>query len=626
MIELMQNSGFCRGVRRAYERALALAPDVAAGRRVYLYGHIANNREVMRRLEAMGFLVAEGAAGIEPGSVAVIRSHGVPESVYGELERIGAEIVDCTCEVVKSIHRTVRERSLSGDAVLIVGKAGHPEVEGIRGWCAGGQAALIGSPGDIEKLAASGGITVVGQTTCDAKWWEEAAALISRRFPHAKIENTLCGVVDDRCRRAACMAAGADSMFVVGDESSANSMKLVAACKAGCADARLLRSVDDAAGCMDALGKGKKIGLVGSASAPDDLLLEIHCQLRFMEFLARAKAAVDSEAGALFDRLDGEAACSPFVRGALEDLRRQHAGGKAIRAAMVALGELAAGAREPASLPLQLAFELFQTAILIHDDIIDKSPARRGKPTIHSGPGNPHRALSRAICIGDLGLFLAEKVAAEADIPNQIACLRLMAQIKRTTLHGEIMDVCLPYEPSASASEIRGRFGEYRAAVEAIYESKTAWYTLAGPLMLGATCGGADKGTLAALRDFALPLGVAFQLKDDILGIYSPSAALGKPNISDIAEKKQTLMYGIAMRNADGRELSALEACYGNPEAGERELDAVRRVFESTGARKETEDEMERLTQKSREAIARLNPETAPLFAGLATYLLGRKA
>ena len=610
MIHFLQGSGFCSGVRNAYSRTMELVPRIEAGELVFLYGHLANNQRVMDTLVAKGFIVTELVEEIPCGSTVVIRSHGVPEFVFTRLKEKKINVIDCTCAVVKSIHKVVKEKTEAGDTVIIIGKEGHPEVIGIHGWCKDGHGFVAGCANDLEMNFDGKNITIVGQTTCDRLWWDEAVAIIMRKFPHAKIHDTLCNIVSERVNNAMEIAKKCDAMFVVGDISSANSIKLVESCKRVCNDVRFITCIEDITDNDNVFGEQSQIGLVGSASTPDDLLDEIHANLLFLDFLFEVKKDVANAADELFKGLLDEAKGKPFIEEAIMDLYNQNKHGKAIRAAMIKLGAVIAGGYESVYLPVALSYELFQTAILIHDDIIDKSPMRRGKKTIHSAPGNSHLALSRAICIGDMGFFLVDKILAEADIPpaRLVKILKLFSKIKLTTLEGEIMDVCLPHEPI----DIKAEYEKYAYIVENIYEFKTAWYTLVGPMMLGGICGDANCETMKTLKQIALPLGLAFQVKDDILGIFSTNEVLGKSNLSDIAEKKQTLLYGYAAKHANETDYELLNKSYGNPNANETDLETVRDIFIRTGALSYAEAEIKRQSKTSLEAISRLDSKHQP--------------
>jgi geranylgeranyl diphosphate synthase type I len=179
------------------------------------------------------------------------------------------------------------------------------------------------------------------------------------------------------------------------------------------------------------------------------------------------------------------------------------------------------------------------------------------------------------------------------------------------------MDIILPRSPIENHDE-------YSLFVNKIYELKTAWYTLAGPLMLGAICNGASNELVENLREIALPLGMAFQIKDDLLGIFASEEILGKPALSDIIEKKQTILYGLAKLHATHEQKLLLEKHYGNSLADETSLKIVRDIFTETGAKKFAEDEIARLSQISLNAIGELQNHR-DLLRGLVHFLTLRR-
>jgi len=632
MVKRISDSGFCYGVETAVRKAEEQAEKIAAGRKVYLFGDLANNRHVMAGFKHKGFVITEDIDSIAPGSTVIIRAHGVPKKIYRQLTEKNAEIIDCTCPKVKSIHRIVEEKSDAGYKILIVGKSGHPEVEGTFGWCAEGSALIVGGTTDFnekENGFFDGNLCVVGQTTCKKAWWEEAVRIVSDKNPNAEIYDTICNVTTERITAAVNLARESDLMVVVGDEKSANSLELYDACREVCKKVLFFSSAETLANFSEAdiIPAAKGItGLAGSASTPVEIIDEIHGFILFTRFLAEAKKEVEAEIDKYLSKQLISVKGKNFVETAVSDLIEQNKDGKRIRGAMIKLGEeIAAAPSEKTALylPIAAAYELFQTAILIHDDIIDKSAFRRGKKTIHSTESDSHFGTSRAICIGDYGLFLANRILAESALPSEIfvKIMRLFSQIQLTTLEGEIMDVSLPYKPV----DITTDYKKYVEIVDEIFTSKTAWYTLAGPVMLGAICGGADEGLLNLLKDIMLPLGVAFQIKDDLLGIYAREEVLGKPAISDLLEKKQTLLYGYAYKHANETERRKLDACYGNPAADENDLISVREIFTATGAKDYAENEIRRLSDISLELIDSLPPESRPIMRGLVSYQIMRK-
>ena len=632
MINLPSNTGFCYGVKAAVERAEKEIEGLAAGRKAYLFGDLVNNQIVMEHFKAKGFFVISKGEidSIEPDSTVIVRAHGVPKDVFLRLGEKSGKLIDCTCPKVKGIHRVVEEKTIEGYTAVIIGKKGHPEVKGIFGWCAEGSAYIAESESDLDRIVFGRKNCVVAQTTCKKAWWDRAVEIILNKCPDAEIHTTLCDVTSQRIQRSVELAHKSCAVIVAGDYQSANSVELFEACKDANPRTVFVTCLEDLLKneewrdimTNDHNQRHRSIGITGSASTPSKTLDEINNYLQFTEFLASAKSEIQSEAELYLEDILGKSKDKPYIEAAVDDFRMQNRGGKCIRGAMVKLGAQIAGGEEAVInyIPIALAYEFFQTSILIHDDIIDNSHARRGKSTIHSTEANSHFGISRAICIGDYGLFLANKIISESGLlPGVLVeMFKLFSKIQLTTLEGEIMDISLPHENITPGGE------HFMKAVDLVYEMKTAWYTLVGPLMLGGVLGGAKDDLLKRFEEIAMPLGIAFQLKDDLLGIYGDEKALGKPAISDIAEKKQTLLYGYAHKHASDEERTLMGAVYGNPNANNDDLIKIRELFDSTGAKAFMEKEIGRLTDAALEGVKRMDVKFRPLLGGLASYLTTR--
>ncbi|MBI4040093.1 polyprenyl synthetase family protein [Candidatus Daviesbacteria bacterium] len=266
-------------------------------------------------------------------------------------------------------------------------------------------------------------------------------------------------------------------------------------------------------------------------------------------------------------------------------------GGKRLRGSLVKLGyELAGGKDQKEILKPAAAFEIFQTAILAHDDIIDQSPLRRGKPTIYKALGADHYAFSQTICLGDIGFFQALQIIAESNFPDKEKNLAIKSFVKTMieTGLGEMLDVELPHL----------NIEKKEADAITIFKLKTARYTLIGPLELGAILAGAKQEILDNIEQFGESLGIAFQIQDDILGVFGDEKTIGKSVTSDIAEGKNTLLIIYALKQASPEQRKLLGKFYGNPQVDERGLDEVRKVFKDTQA-------LEYSRQKALEYVSR---------------------
>ena len=264
-----------------------------------------------------------------------------------------------------------------------------------------------------------------------------------------------------------------------------------------------------------------------------------------------------------------------------------------------------------------LAFEIFQTGVLIHDDIIDRARTRRGKPTMTvryeeslkerrmAAPSQSgHLAESAAICAGDYLITASNLILTRAcgTHPRGAAVIRAFDEVILDTIRGELLDVVLPMEMTDPARSKEEADALLHKAVNDIYHLKTARYSVIGPLHLGLLLGGMHKDQTAQLDAMADDLGIAFQIKDDLLGIYADEQELGKDIGSDISEFKQTVLYAY-VRMREPEAYKQLLTVYGKPAITFEELQMVQQLFEDCGARRFAETEMERHFASAERAV-----------------------
>lgn len=304
-------------------------------------------------------------------------------------------------------------------------------------------------------------------------------------------------------------------------------------------------------------------------------------------------------------------------------------GGKRVRAVLLIKGYQAAGGKDVERIRrASISMELIQTMLLIHDDIIDRSPERRGRPSFHEifrkihgdrdFPGDGARfGESMAIIAGDLAETLAEKALVTSGFPDDLIRNALLSQtdMVRDTGFGQILDIY---------SEVLPEWGEEN--VLRVHEYKTARYTFEGPLHIGAVLSGAGDEQLKALSDYAVPAGIAFQLVDDILGFFGDPARGGQEDLSDIKEGKRTLLVIKAMELASPEERTILESALGNPDLTPDEAEAVRDIIRRCGSEKYSRDLALKLHDEAVGSLEKgdLDGESVEFLKGLSEYLLDR--
>ena len=354
----------------------------------------------------------------------------------------------------------------------------------------------------------------------------------------------------------------------------------------------------------------------------------------------------------LRDALEGERAAlsSGFPAIAADLTARLYeyaARGKILRGCLVRLGFELCGGDASAEIPARdcrlagAAMELFQSGLLVHDDIMDRDATRRGAPTIHAAfetmlgadgsAGNGHNGMSLAICAGDLAYFIgfcllarlgsgAPAVRAVSSLSARELALVSLAQM-RDVANGAVRDggAGLFGEPGSEPAE---------ASILSLYRHKTGRYTFSLPLAMGCALASGSKRLARSLEEAGECLGVAFQLRDDELGLFAAPETLGKPVGSDLRENKKTILRSRLLAAADRSQADALAGVYGNPEAGLAELAMVRELTVRLGVLESARATMRAFTEEALRLAAPVlksaPAEARKAFEELAAYNLER--
>lgn len=271
-ITVAKTAGFCFGVARAVDKAFELAKN---GVQAVTLGPVIHNPQIVERLEEQGIPYVSSTKEIKDGQTVIIRSHGVPLSVYGELE--GKEVVDCTCPFVLKIHRIVKEQSEMGKTILIAGNKDHPEVQGIKGHCLG-EVFTFETEEELEEILTNlkengeNSVAIVAQTTFNKKLWKKFQEKIKKLYTNILIFDTICSATDCRQQEAIEIAQTSDYMVVIGGKESSNTRKLYEICSGYC-ETVLIETKSE-------LDKSQilchsSIGVTAGASTPADIIKEV---------------------------------------------------------------------------------------------------------------------------------------------------------------------------------------------------------------------------------------------------------------------------------------------------------------------------------------------------------------
>ncbi|MEU8796621.1 polyprenyl synthetase family protein [Spirillospora sp. NPDC048819] len=281
-------------------------------------------------------------------------------------------------------------------------------------------------------------------------------------------------------------------------------------------------------------------------------------------------------------------------------------GGKRLRPAFCYWGWRAAGGENgPGIVAAAASLELLQASALIHDDVMDSSDTRRGQPSVHrrfealhhaqSWPGDAEAfGAGTAILLGDLCLAWSGEMFETCGLDGERRRRgRAVYDLMRTeVMCGQYLDM------------LEGTRGEATVGTALrVVEYKSAKYTIERPLHLGAALAGARPDVTAALTGYGLPLGIAFQLRDDVLGVFGDPAETGKPAGDDLREGKRTVLVALTLERASAAQASAVRRRLGDPDLDRAGVDELRAVIEETGGLAACEEMIERYLAEAEAAL-----------------------
>jgi geranylgeranyl diphosphate synthase type I len=322
-------------------------------------------------------------------------------------------------------------------------------------------------------------------------------------------------------------------------------------------------------------------------------------------FRARVQAALDVFLDEQAERLAPLGADAARL---LAEARASVSGGKRFRAAFCYWGYHAvAGSADHADDALVRAcasLELLHASALVHDDLMDASDTRRGRPATHRGFADDHArdgwrgdpgqyGASAAILLGDLLLSWSDELLRRCGLPmDRVApALDVFDRCRSEVITGQFLDVSVQARGVADVD-----------AAMTVLRYKSAKYSVERPLHIGATLAGGSEQQLDQLGAFGLPLGEAFQLRDDLLGVFGDPAVTGKPAGDDLIEGKRTVLVALALDAAPREAAERLDAALGRAlDAGQ--VESLRRIIDDSGASAQVEDVIGLLSDRATTAL-----------------------
>lgn len=635
MIFIPKICGTCKGATKAldlvydiYERELKKENP----KKIYIFKEILHNPKVIEELNGLGIETINTLDNVTSDDIVIIRAHGETKEIFEYLENHNIEYYDATCKNVNNIHAKVLEKYKEGYEIIIIGACNHPEVIGTNGWC-DNTGVIIESEDDLDKISKENSKKyIIAQTTFNKDLYEKLVNNIKEIYENSEIivENTLCGAVSNICNSSIEIAKNCELMFVIGGENSSNTKELFNEVSKY-TKSYIFSNIHDFYNFIkkENIPSNINIGITGGASTPIKEIYNYKYLLSFvLYYKERLFELVENQDDINIKLKDKtyneniESIIDYFI-----DLNKD---GKYIRGTLIALGSfLASNEKNTNYLNLAYAYEMFQTSVLVHDDIIDNAKVRRGKDTIprrickkylnENSNKNYHSdvlvlANSLGICAGDLGFYEANQLIIKnySENKNLVKILELYNDIIIKTIKGEMLDVILPFKGKYNYGEI------VEKDILDIYHLKTSWYTIIGPFFLGYILGGKDIDE--KLENILNKIGIAFQLKDDILGIFSSSDTIGKSNTSDIEEFKQTILYSHICNTEYKNEFLKI---YGKKNITNIELEKIRELLTQSGSFDYAVDYLDNLYGEVLDSIDELDiiDEGKDILKGLLIYI-----
>lgn len=322
---------------------------------------------------------------------------------------------------------------------------------------------------------------------------------------------------------------------------------------------------------------------------------------------------------------------SPVSRDIIERFKKFMEKGKRLRGALIILGyEIFARQNKQAILKASTVIEIIHSFLLMHDDIIDQDDLRRGRPTVHKQYELLHRkhsykyatahyGASMAIVTGDLGMFSAQKLLASLPFsPLYVQrVIGFLGDLLIEVGHGEALDV--EYESYKKLTE---------EDILRVHRYKTANYTISGPLIIGGLLAGKTLKELERVYKYGIPVGIAFQLRDDELGMFSSAEILGKPADSDLREGKNTILIVKALEGATPADRKFLLLAHGNKNLKKEDVEWARAIIRDTGAFSYSQKLSRKLVEEGKSHISKItsNPYYQNLLAKMADFMIERES
>ncbi len=610
--------GTCRGSNTAIEMAFKLK-EKYPNKNVYIYKEILHNPYIIDLLKKKNIYCIDNLNILTKKDILIIRAHGEPKSTYKYLDKKGIEYYDATCINVTKIHELVQEQYNLNKEIIIVGKKDHPEVIGTNGWV-NNNALIIENEEDYKKINKNKNYYIVCQTTINENKLNNLLDYLNKNNIKYEYKNTICNASLSIQLSSIKLAENVDTLFVIGGKSSSNTKELFDKVSR-VTKSYYFSNINDFYNHIknENYSYKDKIGFTGGASTPKEQIYEYANLLEFIIYYKEKRKDLSKELDKYNKKLIKKD--NNIINDAINKFIKMNQDGKFIRGCLIDLG-YKLNHDDNYSIPLSIAYETFETSILIHDDIIDNAVVRRNKKTIHELYKDEFKSYkqdntdkSLALCIGDLGLYYSNQIIVDnyKKDKNLDKILHYYNEIIINTIKGEILDVYLPFIERNNKNHLLKE-----EDILEIYKLKTSYYTILGPFILGMILGNSNDRDIKIFEKILLNLGISFQIKDDILGIFGNDNIIGKSTSSDIEEFKQTILYSYVKTNKK-EYLDKLLKYYGH----KNKQKEVQKIFIDSGSLNYATHKMNELFHNSKERIKELiiKENIKNILLGFITFL-----
>ena len=591
-------------------------------RTICLFGNFVLNEQVKKEFKELGIITVYNINDITSNNIVILNSFGVNKKVYEYLNNNNIEYYDGTNKKIIKLQNEINYKYDNNYEIIFVGDYSDIELINLNSYC-NNNGIFISREEEFVKLSNNNNKYIICSSSFNKEKFKNICDVIENNY-NCKLEiYELKNDFDVIIKESIKTSKKCDLIFVVGDQTSDTNT--------------LLSNLDNSIYFNDIKeflkycfenNLPENIGITAGINTPLKEIYNYKYLLSFIIFykkrlleLKNNQEKINSE---LINKNDND-----IVKEIIYDFIDLNKDGKYIRAMLIALGELLSSNSVNNYLNLAYAYEMFQTSVLIHDDIIDNAKTRRGKETI------PRRicrkylnrkndksyqfdtlkyANSISICAGDLGFYESNKIIIKnyKDSKNLSKILEVYNDIITDTIKGEMLDVSLPF-----LNKYNYYITKEKDIID-IYHLKTSLYSIIGPFMLGYALNGLSIDNKQF--DVLNKIGILFQIKDDLLGIFSNEEITGKSNKSDIEEFKQTILYSYIINTSYKNNFLDI---YGKNNITDKDLEDIRELLYKSGALDYANIYMDNLIAELNDSIDALDisDEGKDIFKGLILYI-----